>query len=213
MKFTTGSRVKIVGLQSQEGQLLDQKEGFVDHYSQERERYAIKLSGIDELKMIKGKNLLRFENSSDKIFSGEEEMIEHLKRMGMPPTMLKNLTPSQKKTMFEMTQRQSIIEKAKKAAGIDSMETELQDMGGVYSWKDENDKIRIEVNGCDERAVLDCHINHDSIDISIKGEVVLKGPLFQSINAEESKWEVTKDGKLNIVLQKSSNMRWLMVTR
>lgn len=210
MKFTAGSKVKIVGLKSHEGQLLNDKEGVVDHFSKPRQRYAITLPGISDLKMVKEENLNLAE--PEKIFEGEDEMMEHLKRMGMPPEMLKNLTSSQKKTMFEMTQRQNIIERAKKAAGIDDSSNEKFVTVGddLYSWRDGTDHVYIQVSNCDD--AITCKIEHDAIHIAKNEKDVMNGKLFQTVIVDESTWEV-KDGTLSVVLKKATNMRWLLVTR
>jgi hypothetical protein len=210
-----GIKVKIVGLQSEEGKSLNGLEGVIDHNSKELDRYAISLPGMSDLKMVKEENLEPVEPSSqpsDQVFSGEEDMVEHLKKMGMPPAMLKNLTPSQKKTMLEMTQQKSIVERAKIAAGIDSVEEkELTDVDGRYGWRDTIDYVHIEVEGCDE--ATSCKIENASISISNGKNEILKGSLFQSIDAAQSKWEVSNDGKLTVTLKKVGKMRWLMVTR
>jgi hypothetical protein len=211
----TGIKVKIVGLQSEEGKSLNGLEGVIDHNSKKLDRYAISLPGMSDLKMIKEKNLEPIDPSSqpsDQVFSGEDDMLEHLKRMGMPPEMLKNLTPSQKKTMLDMTQQQDILERAKNAAGVDSLEEkELKDVDGRYGWRDASDYVHIEVKGCDE--TTSCKIENASISISSGKKEILKGSLFQTIDAAQSNWEVSKDGKLTVTLKKVGRMRWLMVTR
>jgi hypothetical protein len=210
-----GIKVKIVGLQSEEGKSLNGLEGVIDRNSKNLDRYAISLPGISDLKMIKEKNLEPVEPSSQppyQVFSGEEDMLEHLKRMGMPPEMLKNLTPSQKKTMLAMTQQQGILERARNAAGVDSLEEkELKDIDGRYGWRDASDYVHIEVEGCDETS--SCKIENASISISSGKKEILKGSLFQTIDASKSNWEVSKDGKLTVTLKKVGRMRWLMVTR
>lgn len=210
-----GTKVKIVGLQSEEGKSLNGCEGVIDHRNKNLDRYAITIPGVSDLKMIKQQNLESVDSSTQseyQVFSGEEEMMEHLMRMGMPPEMLKKLTPSQKKTMLEMTQQQSILDRAKKAAGIDSFQNqELQDVEGRYGWRDEVDHVFIELMGCDETTL--CKIEDASIRISKGDDQILDGPLFQKIEAKESSWKLSEDGRLTVTLKKLSRMRWLMVTR
>ncbi|CAJ1962655.1 unnamed protein product [Cylindrotheca closterium] len=211
-----GSRVKIEGLESEAGKLLNGLEGVVDHYSNQSERYGISLSGDSELKMIKATNLRSLDPAKDSVdspvFSGEDEMIKHLKLLGMPPAMLEGLTAAQKKEMFEMTQKQSILERAKRAIGIDATEeAEFNDVDGLYEWKDAGDKIVIKVTGCTGK--VRCDLQHDSIHIQHEDNVILNAPLFQHIVPKESKWEQSNDGKLVLKMQKLQKMRWLCVTR
>ncbi|KAL3942761.1 MAG: hypothetical protein SGBAC_003105 [Bacillariaceae sp.] len=210
-----GSRVKIEGLQSDAGKLLNGLEGVVDHYSTKNERYGISLPGESELKMIKATNLSSLDtaeaSTAPAVFSGEDEMIEHLKLMGMPPEMLKGLTAEQKEKMFEMTQKQSILDRAKNAIGIEKGEAEFRDVDGVYAWKDDGDMIVIEVSGCTGK--VKCDLQHDSISIQHDNSVIVNGTLFQHIVPKESKWEESKDGKLVVKLCKLQKMRWLAVTR
>ena len=49
----SGAKVKIVGLQSEEGMKLNGQEGIIDHFSRIRDRYAVSLPGKSDLKMIK----------------------------------------------------------------------------------------------------------------------------------------------------------------
>lgn len=208
--------MKIEGLQSEAGKLLNGLEGIVDHYSKSKERYGIRLPGETELKMIKPQNLRASDgaNSDYQVFSGEAEMMEHLKSMGMPESMLQNLTPSQKKEMFEMTKRKSILERAKKAAGIDNLEEEVPLKyvdNGLYAWKDTGDQVIIEVTGCTGN--VRCDFQNDFIHIQHDDNTVVQGHLFQSICPKESKWETSTDGTLTVKLRKLQPMRWLMITR
>ena len=210
-----GSKVKIVGLESKEGQKLNGLEGLVDHYSRVRDRYGISLPGVSDMKMIKEANLQLLEDAdAPPIFAGEDQMIEHLKKMGMPAAMLKDLTPAQKKQMLEMTQRQNILERATKLAGVDAAySTELKD-AGVYSWRDASDHVYLEVSCGDDAKDVQCKIELDSIEISHgDNNTILKGTLFQNVLPKESKWELLGDGKLAITLKKVSSMRWLLVLR
>ena len=132
----------------------------------------------------------------------------------MPAAMLKDLTPAQKKQMLEMTQRQNILERATKLAGVDAAySTELKD-AGVYSWRDASDHVYLEVSCGDDAKDVQCKIELDSIEISHgDNNTILKGTLFQNVLPKESKWELLGDGKLAITLKKVSSMRWLLVLR
>jgi hypothetical protein len=208
-----GSKVKIVGLESKEGQQLNGLEGVVDHFSRVRDRYGISLPGVSDMKMMKESNLQLIEDAdAPPIFGGEEGMIEHLKKMGMPAQMVNDLTPAQKKQMLEMTQRQNILERATKLAGVDAAASnELKD-AGVYSWRDASDHVYLEVK-CGDAKDVTCKIEMDSIEICDGDTQILKGKFFQTILARESKWEKLGDGKLAITLKKVSPMRWLMALR
>lgn len=214
----SGSKVKIIDLKSEEGLKLNGLEGVVDHFAHTRGRYAVSLPGKPDLKMVKEANLelLAEPESKEAVFSDEAEMMARLKGMGMPDHMLKDLTPAQKKVMFEMSQRQDIVEQAKKAAGIDSNElAELKEAaGGLYSWRDASDHVDLEVKceGVDTKDIK-CDVKEQFIHISVGGKDVLKGNLFQRIIPAVSKSEITADGVLVVKLQKLSKMRWLMVVR
>lgn len=105
----------LIGLQSEEGLHLNNQEGIIDHFSRTRDCYAVSLAGKSELKMTKEINLELLQKPlAAPVFDNEEEMMTKLKAMGMPPQMLVDLLDAQKKTMFDMTQRQSIVEDARK---------------------------------------------------------------------------------------------------
>lgn len=214
----SGAKVKIVGLQSEEGMKLNEQEGIIDHFSRVRDRYAVSLPGKTDLKMIKEANLelLKDAEAPAAVFDNEAAMMEKLKSMGMPAEMLQGLSPAQKKQMFEMTQRQGIVERAKQMATIDDEAVkELKD-AGEYSWRDASDHVYMEINNTDDDAVPDmkCSIKAESIQIKAGDKVILEGNLFQKVNASESKWELQDDGKkLVVTLSKISKMRWLMVMR
>mmetsp|Transcript_8963 Transcript_8963/g.14946 ORF Transcript_8963/g.14946 Transcript_8963/m.14946 type:complete len:214 (-) Transcript_8963:4-645(-) len=207
-----GSKVKIVGLKSEEGLKLNGQEGIIDHFSRIRERYAISLPGFTDLKMIKENNLELLEaTKEDPVFANEAEMMARLKAMGMPAEMLTDLSPAQKKQMFEMTQRQGILERATEMAGVRSDAlTELKNEG-VYAWRDASDHVYLEVELNGKKPKV--YIAAESIHIKADGATLLQGNLFQKVNARESKWEVKDDGKLAVTLKKVSTMRWLMVVR
>lgn len=209
-----GSNVKIHGLQSEEGQKLNGVEGTIDHYSKERERYAIRVPGCgSDLKMIKEDNLKVVPKLG--VFAGEDEMMERLKQMGMPESMLRDLTPEKKKQMFEMTQRQDIIERAKKAVGVTESETPMKDdPSGVFSWRDASDHVYVEIKSADitEEKKVSCDITPKSLCIKNGDKVILEGNLFQTVIPKESEWAVM-DGKIVMTLKKLSIMRWLMLTR
>jgi hypothetical protein len=207
-----GSKVKIVGLESEEGLELNGQEGIIDHFSRIRERYAISLPGLTDLKMIKEKNLDVLESAKvDPVFADEEEMMTRLKAMGMPAEMLKDLSPAQKKQMFEMTQRQAILERATKMAGVRADElTELKDEG-AYAWRDASDHVYLEIDLKEEGQNPKVDITAESIHVKVNGATLLQGNLFQKVNAHDSKWEVRDDGKLAVTLMKAAKMRWLML--
>jgi len=214
--INSGSKVKIVGLESEEGQKLNGLEGIVDHFSRARERYGVALPGVSDMKMIKEANLKLLEDGeAPQIFAGEDEMMAHLQTMGMPAQMLQDLTPAQKQQMLEMTQRQSIVERATKLSGVTDAAPamELKD-AGVYSWRDASDHVYLEVRcGGDAKDDVQCKIEMDSIDIAQGNTTILAGKFFQNVLPKESKWEMVGDGKLAITLKKMSQMRWLMVLR
>ena len=212
-----GSKVKIAGLQSKEGQKLNGQEGLVDHYSRVRDRYGISLPGVSDMKMIKEENLqLLEEPDAPPIFAGEDQMLEHLQKIGMPAEMLRDLTPAQKKEMLEMTQRQNILERATKLAGVNSSTVSEMKDAGIYSWRDASDHVYLEVK-CGDAKQVKCKIETDSIEIFDDSDnnrkSILKGTLFQSVIAKASTWETNGDGVLAITLKKVSSMRWLMVLR
>jgi hypothetical protein len=209
-----GSKVKIQGLQSEEGRKLNGLEGIIDHFSQERERFAVRVPGYEnDLKMVKKDNLQLV--STVGVFSDEDEMMERLKQMGMPESMLRDLTPEKKKQMFEMTQRQDILDRAKQAVGVTESESPMKDdPSGVFSWRDGSDHVYLEIKSAkisDEKQVS-CDITANSLCIKNGSNVILKGDLFQTVIPKESEWAVL-DGKIVMTLKKLSNMRWLMLTR
>jgi hypothetical protein len=213
----SGSRVKISGLESEEGQALNGQEGIIDHFSTGRGRYAVSVAGASGLNMIRETNLELLEESADKAtFENEAAMMERLKTMGMPPAMLQNLTGAQKKEMFEMTQRQSIVERAKKMAGVSDVDDEaamvLTDEG-THSWRDASDHVYLEIKA--ELKPANVKIQLESIHVTAEdGTTIVKRDCFQKLNVGESKWAIDKeDGKMIITLKKLAPMRWLMVFR
>lgn len=148
------------------------------------------------------------------IFDGEEAMLEQLKAMGMPPKMLNNLTSTQKKTMFEMTQRQDIVERAQRLANIndDGSKAEWK-QEPKYRWRDDGQShVYLEVP-CDSGEIT-CQIEEASLSAACATDILVAGNLFQKVMPAESKWELQEDGKIiKIVLKKASPMRWLMVIR
>ena len=215
-----GAKVKIVGLQSEEGLNLNNQEGIIDHFSRVRDRYAVSLAGESELKMIKEINLevLEAPPAAAAVFDNEDEMMKKLEAMGMPPQMLVDLSPAQKKQMFEMTQRQGIVERARKMAGVTEAPTELKKAaGGLYSWRDASDHVYLEIKTDAAAKDVKCKIEETSIRVSSgssdKSTIILEGNLFQRVIASQSKWHLREDGIMAIELKKVSAMRWLMVIR
>mmetsp|Transcript_5549 Transcript_5549/g.8477 ORF Transcript_5549/g.8477 Transcript_5549/m.8477 type:complete len:226 (-) Transcript_5549:210-887(-) len=222
-----GSKVRIHGLQSEQGLKLNGAEGIIDHYSTGRERYAVSLPGDADLKMLKETNIelleapssLEAEAGVNAVFENEAAMLERLKGMGMPPQMLANLTPSQKKTMFEMTQRQDIVDRAKQMAGVEGSkeEEEWKDSeDGQYAWQDAGSCVHLKFNSnVTDKKNVQCKITEESIEVATTqdNKMFLQGELFQIINAKESTWDLEQDGAITVKLKKKSPMRWLMVTR
>mmetsp|Transcript_28012 Transcript_28012/g.39383 ORF Transcript_28012/g.39383 Transcript_28012/m.39383 type:complete len:228 (-) Transcript_28012:194-877(-) len=224
-----GSRVRIHGLKSDQGMKLNGAEGIIEHFSSGRQRYAVSLPGDADLKMLKESNIELIESASSSssaagensnaVFANESAMLERLKGMGMPPEMLANLTPSQKKTMFEMTQRQDIVDRAKQMAGVDGSSEEGEwknSADGLYSWQDSGNHVKLKINSnVTDKKNAQCKITEESIEVTTTHDnnTLLKGKLFQNINASESTWNLEHDGTISVNLKKKSPMRWLMITR
>lgn len=234
-----GSKVQIQGLQSEEGQTLNGQVGIVDHYSYHRERHAVSLPGASDLKMIKESNLTVLEApaaaaaatalskggaaaATTAVFDDESAMLENLKAMGMPEDMLQNLTPQQKKTMFEMTQREDILQRARKLANIETENGEFQTSSdGSYQWRDANDHLQLQLD-CDggiKTEDVDCKISETTLSLVVKGKSMLDGNLFQNVLPMTCKWALAPNKEdsakqtMEIKLQKLKPMRWLMVFR
>lgn len=211
----SGTKVQICGLKSEEGSKLNGIEGIVDRFMHEQGRYAVSMPG--GARMVKQKNLKVLEEppTEEKVFAGEDEMMDQLKRMGMPAAAMSNLTSAQKKALFEMTTRQDILEAAKARDDVVAPAVELKPATG-YSWRDASDHIYMEVP-CSMTAKKDvlCTIEPESIKIaSSAGHTILEGSLFQTIDIQKSKWELDlATGKVLVTLAKAKNMRWLMVLR
>jgi hypothetical protein len=212
-----GAKVKIIGLTSEEGQKLNGTEGVIDHWSEERGRFATSLPGGS--RMIKKENLEVLEAPAETIFQDEEAMMKQLVTMGMPPDMLKNLTPEQKKQMLEMTQRQDIIQRAKAREGVVVRPTEFKEAaGGLYSWRDLSESVELEVP-CDAKEKKDVTVTIGEqffVIATVGGGTIVQGTLFQKVSVEGCTWEFgegAQAGKLMVTLAKAERMRWLMVTR
>lgn len=170
---------------------------------------------VDECNLEIVENL----SSEEAIFKGEQEMMDRLAAMGMPPAMLSNMTASQKKTMFEMTQRQDIIERANARATADTglaapQQVLKEEAGGLYFWRDASEFVYLEVP-CEvvDKSEVVCKIEADSIRIeSTTGKLYLEGDLFQTVDVNASSWAVL-DGTITVTLVKAKKMRWLMVLR
>lgn len=215
----SGAKVKITGFKSEVAAKMNGVEGVVDHYSHKRGKYVVSLPGgahmVDECNLEIVENL----SSEEAIFKGEQEMMDRLAAMGMPPAMLSNMTASQKKTMFEMTQRQDIIERANARATADTglaapQQVLKEEAGGLYFWRDASEFVYLEVP-CEvvDKSEVVCKIEADSIRIeSTTGKLYLEGDLFQTVDVNASSWAVL-DGTITVTLVKAKKMRWLMVLR
>mmetsp|Transcript_9443 Transcript_9443/g.13824 ORF Transcript_9443/g.13824 Transcript_9443/m.13824 type:complete len:218 (+) Transcript_9443:132-785(+) len=214
--LNSGTRVEIHGLESEEGKKLNGTQGTISHFSKERGRYAVNCDTSGDSCMIKESNLKAIDN----IFEGEDAMLEELKRMGMPEKMIENLTPSQKKTMFEMTKRQDIVDKARNAVGeVASEEGATREMttssDGSYTWRDNKEAVYLEIKTTHKKEDVQCKIEPGSICISTNdnNEILLEGNLFQKVLVNECQWKWNEGGKLCLTLQKATPMRWLQVVR
>lgn len=227
MTIAAGSKVQVHGLQSEEGQKLNGMEGVVDHFSNHRQRHAVKIPGVDDLKMIKDANLKVLESGGGStakttdgkdVFMDEAALLEQLKLMGMPEQMLQNLTKEQKATMFTMSKRQDILQRAKKLAGVDDNEDDKKNFQdcGHYQWKDAVDHIFIKIPNASNCTAenIDCQISASTLSVAIQGTNVLKGNFFQEVLPMVSKGELMEDNSVfGIKLQKVKPMRWLMALR
>ena len=217
--ISSGTKVKITGFKSEETAKMNGIEGIIDHFSHKRGKYAVSLPGGARMVDESNLEILESPSAQETIFGGEEDMMQRLAAMGMPPAMLNNMTISQKQTMFGMTQRQDIIERANVRAtvetGLSAPEPELTiEAGGLYSWRDASEFVYVEVP-CEviDKSEITCTIESESIHIATTGgNILLEGNLFQTVDIEKCKWEL-KENKIIITLVKAKKMRWLMVTR
>ena len=199
------------------------------------------------------------ESSSGPVFKHESEMMAQLAQMGLSKDLIDNLSPEQRKRMMAMTSDPSVVAKARArvhasaaeesaraaALGIQGRSADGSAVpvpGTKYAWRDEKAQAVIEVE-CPEgtaTADLDVTIAAERLSISVHGEVIVDGELFQSVDAEASSWALSdvasamaaalegvpgaKSGlgaatapnaprTLVVTLVKAKPMRWLMIVR
>ena len=141
------------------------------------------------------------------VFENEKAMLKQLEAMGMPPSMLANLTDQQKKAMFAMTQTKEINAMAQERAAHEEDWQAIKD----YEWKNTRDDVFLKLKGA--FTDVQCFIEKEHIKILNDGQVLVDKELFQAVKVEESTWEVKGD-TLAISLKKQiSPMRWLSVYR
>lgn len=65
----------------------------------------------------------------------------------------------------------------------------------VYKWSQDSQDVtvRFEVSESTKKEEITCNIKADSLDVCVAKEVMLSGPLFAKVNAEESTWTVDKN--------------------
>ena len=65
----------------------------------------------------------------------------------------------------------------------------------VYKWSQDSEGVTIsfEVPAGTKKDEITCKIQADSLDLQVKKEVVLSGPLFAKVNSEESTWTFDKN--------------------
>lgn len=206
-KFQPGSTIQITGLQTEAHSHLNGLEGVVEKYSLKREKYKVVLPQGPV--MVSESNM----KAVGSIFSGEEEMMQRLKSMGMSAEQLGNLTAEQRKAMLAMTMRPDIIERAKDTPGVMSTSKELKmEKDGLYGWRDAKTHVYLEMSVDEEKTGVQCVIDKDRVCVSsvATGATLLEGALFQSVDTAKCVWEVTQ-GKLIATLTKEKPMRWVMV--
>jgi hypothetical protein len=211
-----GTKVAICGLKGAGVKRMNGVEGIVNKYIVKKERYVVEFP--EGPMKVKRSNIVALSESKQQqpqakqVFSNEDEMIEKLKAMGMPPEMLESLTPEQKRAMMLMTMKKEVIEAAKNTPGVMADQAELKEAaGGLYSWKDAKDHMYMEMKGATPATT--CTIGVNSLVVTgAGGEMLLEGELFQEVNCSESGYEV-RDEKLLVTLVKKKPMRWLMLLR
>ena len=141
------------------------------------------------------------------VFENEKAMLKQLEAMGMPPQMLANLTPEQKKAMFAMTQSPEIVARAQERVVHEEPWRQEAD----YEWKNTRDDVFLKIKGV--TGDVQCSIEKDHMKISMGDKVLVDRTLFQSVNVKESTWEVQGDTLAVSLRKEKSPMRWLSVYR
>ena len=164
-------------------------------------------------------------------------MVAQLVKMGMPADVIKSLTPDQKAKMFELTKDPAIVAKAAERVAASATNEEIRTLGvegrsvdgsfakalkGDYSWKDEKEAAHVRVpladTGNSGTDGVEVEILAKSLAVTLRGAVVMKGPLFQEVDARVSTWSVEEGGAgggatVTLKLVKAKPMRWLQVLR
>lgn len=143
------------------------------------------------------------------VFDNEKAMLKQLEAMGMPPQMLANLTPEQKKAMFAMTQSPEIIAQAEERAAQEEPWKQEND----YEWKNTRDDVFLKIKKGVVTKDVQCSIQKDHIKISSNGKVLVDRQLFQAVKVKESTWEVQGDTLAVSLRKEQAPMRWLSLYR
>lgn len=152
-------------------------------------------------------------NAQGGVFANESAMMQQLQAMGMPAAMLASLTPQQRAAMLAMTASPEIQARAAERVANEE-DWKQQDS---YQWKNTRDDVFVKLTGLTGgRPVV--VIEERRLSISVNGQTVVDGPLFQAVNVQESTWRVVqgtdKDTTLVISLRKAVvPMRWLSLYR
>ena len=141
------------------------------------------------------------------VFENEKAMLKQLEAMGMPPQMLANLTPEQKKAMFAMANNPETIAKAQERVTHEEDWKQEKD----YEWKNTRDDVFVKLKGV--AGDVQCLIEKDHMKISSEGKVLADRQLFQSVNVKESTWEVQGDTLAVSLRKEKAPMRWLSLYR
>lgn len=138
-------------------------------------------------------------------------MLKQLEAMGMPRQMLQNLTEEQKQAMFAMVNSPEILAKAQERV---AHEEEWKQEGGAdgYEWKNSRDDVFVKFKGV-VPGNAQCDIAPDHLKISSDGKVLMDRQLFQTVNVEDSTWEVQGDILVVSLRKSQAPMRWLSLHR
>ena len=151
------------------------------------------------------------------VFDNEKAMLKQLEAMGMPPSMIQNLTPEQKKAMFAMAQSPEIIARAQERVQHEEDWKKEND----YEWKNTRDDVFIKLltnNATDKGTTtttnnnsnnIQCSIEKDRIKISSGNTILVDRQLFQSVNVKESTWEIQGNTLAVSLRKEKAPMRWL----
>lgn len=169
----------------------------------------------------------------DVVFEKEADMIAAMKAMGMPADMIKNLTPEQKKALLKMTANPDVIARAEERVkqsnaafptniGFEGKSADGKAApvpSGKYSWLDGKSVASVEIP-CPldvDKKDITVTLEKDSIIVKVGNDVVLDGPLFQTINKAKSTWNFINEDKddriLCVKLEKEKPMRWVQILR